>query len=385
MGTETAEAPVAGRASATGRLRVVHVLHFFGTGGLEKGVDTLIRKTAGRIDHEVISTTGETPHDLPPGARQRVLGKRAGNSIPSLFKLAGWLRDLRPCVVHTRNWGGIDGIVAARLAGIRATVHGEHGWAIDDPDGKSMKRRRIRRFLSRWVRTVTCVSKDIEQWLRNDVRVRCPVVQIYNGVDTETYAPGSTGDDVRRELGVPPGAPLVACIGRLDPIKDHPTLFKAFARVRERFPDAQLICVGYGHPPDREHIEGLKGPGVHVLGNRTDVVRLLQASDLFALASKNEGISNTVLEAMAVGLPVVVSRVGGNPELVVEGETGRLFERGNDAELASRMIEYLADPELRAAHGGAGRKRCVAGFSVDAMVRAYEGVWRSTRERAGGG
>jgi glycosyltransferase involved in cell wall biosynthesis len=110
---------------------------------------------------------------------------------------------------------------------------------------------------------------------------------------------------------------------------------------------------------------------------RKDVVRLLQASDVFALASKNEGISNTILEAMAVGLPTVVSRVGGNPELVVEGETGRFFPAGDDAALAERILGYLADPALAAAHGRAGRERCQQRFSVDAMVRAYEEVWRS--------
>jgi sugar transferase (PEP-CTERM/EpsH1 system associated) len=372
----------AGDPGGTGRLRVVHVLHFFGTGGLEKGVETVIRRTADRIDHDVISLEAENPHHLPAGCSQRALGKKPGNSLRSLVRLAGWLRDLRPSVVHTRNWGGIDGIIAARLAGVRAIVHGEHGWAMDDPEGTNARRRRMRRFLSRWVRTMTCVSRDIERWLREAVRVRCPVVQIYNGVDTEAFAPGSTRDEVRRELGVPPGAPLVACVGRLDAIKDHPTLFRAFARVRQRFPDAHLVCVGQGS--ERERLEALKGPGVLLLGNRTDVVRLLQASDVHALASSNEGISNTILEAMAVGLPLVVSRVGGNPELVVEGETGRLFDAGDEAALATRIVEYLSDPALRAAHGRAGRDRCLQRFSVDAMVSAYEAVWRSASAQARG-
>ncbi|MCK6459636.1 MAG: glycosyltransferase [Planctomycetes bacterium] len=372
---ETALDTERAKAAAQQRLRVVHVVYWFGTGGLEKGVDTLIRRTADRIDHEVISLAGDIPHHLPGNSRQRVLGKKPGNSLRSVLRLAGWLRDLRPCVVHTRNWSGIDGILAARLAGIRAVVHGEHGWGVDDPDGTNPRRRRIRRFLSRWVRTTISVSKDIETWLRDDVRLRCPVVQIYNGIDTETFAPAPTGDDVRRELGAPPGAPLILCVGRLDPIKDHGTLFRAFARVRERFPEARLLCVGEGK--DRARVEAAKGPGVHLLGNRTDVPRLLQAADVFALASLNEGISNTILEAMATGLPVVATRVGGNPELVVDGETGRLFTPGDDLALAEAVAGYLADPALRAAHGRAGRARCEERFGVDAMVRAYEAIWRS--------
>jgi len=379
---ETATDTKRERATAHRPLRVVHVVYWFGTGGLEKGVDTLIRKTADRIQHEVISLAGDIPHHLPEGCRQRVLGKKQGNSLRSVFRLAAWLKDLKPCVVHTRNWPGIDGILAARLAGIRAVVHGEHGWGVDDPDGTNPRRRRIRRFLSRWVRTTTCVSKDIEAWLKDDVRVRCPVVQIYNGVDTDAFAPAPTGDDVRKELSAPPGAPLILCVGRLDPIKDHGTLFRAFARVRERFPEARLACVGEGKA--RAEVEKHAGPGVHLLGNRTDVARILQAADVFALASRNEGISNTILEAMATGLPVVATRVGGNPELIAEGETGRFFAPGDDAALAEALEGYLADPALREAHGRAGRARCEERFGVHAMVRAYEGVWRSVAERYGG-
>jgi glycosyltransferase involved in cell wall biosynthesis len=227
---------------------------------------------------------------------------------------------------------------------------------------------------------MTCVSRDIQTWLERDVRVRCPVVQIYNGVDTEVFRPGTTGAEVRRELGCPPDAPLVGCVGRLDPIKDHETLLRAFDELRRRFPAAQLVCVGDG--AERARLTRLAGPGVHLLGTRTDTPRLLQAMDVFALASRNEGISNTILEAMATGLPVVASRVGGNPELVVDGGTGRLFQAGDVDALAAALAEYLGDPALRAAHGEAGRDRCLERFSVDAMVRAYEDVWRACGERA---
>jgi glycosyltransferase involved in cell wall biosynthesis len=170
----------------------------------------------------------------------------------------------------------------------------------------------------------------------------------------------------------------VGIVARLDPIKDHATLFRAFARVRERFPDAELLCIGDG--AERASLLRLATPGIRMLGERRDVPRLLRGLDLFVLPSKNEGIPYTVLEAMAAGLPVAASRVGGHPELVEEGVTGRLFPAGDDAALAEALGSYLAAPEERAAHGAAARARVERLFGTAGMVEAYERVWRATAE-----
>jgi sugar transferase (PEP-CTERM/EpsH1 system associated) len=374
--------PTAGnaRVAATRALRVVHVIHWLGAGGLEKGISTLVRNASKDVEHVVVAMSGvRDPERLLPAATPLLnLKKPEGHSLRFLGRLAGVLRELSPCVVHTRNWAGMDGVVAARLAGIRAVVHGEHGWGVDDPLGTSRRRIRVRRFLSRWTRFFLCVSQDLERWLREDVRVRCPVIQIYNGVDMSAFAGAPTGAEVKAELGLRPDALLVGFVGRLDLIKDHPTLFRAFARVRERFPHAELLCVGDG--PDRAAIERELVPGVHLLGTRYDVPRIVRALDLFVLTSKNEGISNTILEAMASGLPVVATRVGGNPELVEDGTTGRLFPVGDVDALAKALSDYLAEPALRAAHGAAGRDRALRRFGTPAMVHAYEQVWRACAE-----
>src|SRR5208337_5441558 len=99
------------------------------------------------------------------------------------------LKTLRPDVVHTRNWGGMDGILAARLAGVRAIVHGEHGWGMEDPYGLKPKRVMVRRFISLWVREYTCVSQKMENWLLDVIGVRKRITQIYNGVDSQKYHP----------------------------------------------------------------------------------------------------------------------------------------------------------------------------------------------------
>ena len=363
-------APPVRPATAGERPRVVHVVDSFGIAGMEKGVGAVTNGTCDEFDHTlvVLRYLHHTTVPLPPGTEIIEMGKRPGISLRFLWRLSKTLRRLRPAVVQTRNWGSVEGIVAARLAGLRGVIHGEHGWSVVDPHGRNRKQVLARRFLSRFVSEFTCVSKAIRQWLREEVRVRSPVTQIYNGIDTDAYRPGPEGAAVREELGVPADAWVVGMVARSDPIKDPATLFRAFRKLRERVPRACLVSVAFA--PD-EPMDGVFPAGV-----RSDVAPVLRAFDAFALTSLNEGISNTILEAMATGLPVIATRVGGNSELVVDGETGRLFPVGDDDELASILIEYATEPELCRAHGAAARQRAVSGFSLPAMVEAYRAVYR---------
>jgi sugar transferase (PEP-CTERM/EpsH1 system associated) len=364
-----------------GAIHVVHVLHAFGTGGMERGIATVVRNASPGFRHSIVCMwrAGDSVKLLPPETTVLALEKPRGNSARFLWRLRGELRRLRPDVIHTRNWGGLDAILSAQLAGLRCIVHGEHGWDMGDPEGDNPRRLLARRWLSRLVREITCVSRNIERWLVDKVRVRIPVTQIYSGVDTDRFRPGPDGEELRAELQIPCGAPVVGILSRLDAIKDHPTLFAAFARVRERHPGAHLLVVGEG--AERDRLEGLRGPGVHLLGGRVDVPRVLRAFDIFVLPSRNEGISNTILEAMATGLPVIASRVGGNPELVTEGETGSLFPAGDVGALADAILALLDDPDLRRTQGGAGRARAIERFSIASMVRGYEAVWTRVAAR----
>lgn len=358
-------------------VRVAHVLYSFGTGGLEKGIATVVGNASPEFEHIVVCLTesGASARLLPPGTRVVELHKPPGNSPRFLWRLARALRSLRPDVVHTRNWSGMDAVVAARLAGIRNVVHGEHGWGVEDPEGLNPKRLRVRRFLDRWVREYTCVARAMVPWLKDTVGVRRPVTQIYNGVDTERYSPDpGVRARVRRELGIPDGAFVAGVVGRLDPIKDHPTLFAAFAALRQRIPDARLLVVGDG--PERGRLEGLAGEGVVMLGNRPDVPDLLRALDVFVLPSRNEGISNTILEAMAAGLPVIATRAGGNPELVATEQTGVLISPGDRGALCQALDHYAQRAELRRRHGEQARFLARQEFAVETMAAGYHQVYR---------
>jgi sugar transferase (PEP-CTERM/EpsH1 system associated) len=350
------------------KFRIVHLVFSFSTGGMEKGIATLVQATHHEVEHIIVCTTqtGRSEELLPAGTRVISMEKPDGNSIGFLFRLSGLLKSLDPDVVHTRNWAGLDGVIAARLAGIRAVVHGEHGWGMADPDGLNRKRVWIRRVLSFLIREYTCVSQQMVSWLKEDIGVRQRVTQIYNGVDDEEYSPRKSKGD---NNGV-----AICVVGRLDPIKDHLTLFKGFAALRKQIPETQLYVIGDG--PERKRLEQASGEGTIFLGNRRDIPDLLRKMDLFVLPSINEGISNTILEAMATGLPVAATKVGGNIELVQDGINGRLFEVGDWEHLSEIMLDYCLNKEKRTAHGKASRRIIQSRFSIDQMVGAYMQVWK---------
>jgi sugar transferase (PEP-CTERM/EpsH1 system associated) len=295
-----------------------------------------------------------------------------------VLRLATLLRRLRPAIVHSRNWGAIDAVLAARVARVPVVIHGEHGREVTDPEGLDRRRNRFRRLVAPLITRFVTVSFDLHRWLLTTVRIpAAKVVAIHNGVDTSRFA-GREREAARQVLGLPARAVIVGTVGRLDPVKDHAGLLAAFSALRAKHPAAQLVVVGEG--PCRAPLEhrirelGLTG-AVHLLGLRRDVAMLLGGMDVFVLPSLAEGISNTVLEAMATGLPVVATRVGGNPELVENGISGLLVPAGSPSALAAALRSYVADPERRAAHGAAGRRRVLEHFSLEQMAQGYRGLY----------
>lgn len=229
------------------------------------------------------------------------------------------------------------------------------------------------------------VSRDLARWLVEDIGLpRSKVLTICNGVDTHRFCPGGR-QVARAALGIGPEAIVIGTVARLDPVKDQAGLLRAFSRVADD-PRALLLLAGDG--PCRPELEttvselGLDGR-VRLLGERDDVPSVLAAMDVFVLCSIGEGISNTILEAMATGLPVVATRVGGNPELVVDGETGFLVEPRSPAALAAPLRRYLEDPGLLAHHGRSARDLAEAEFSLERMVGAYEQLYERLLDTKG--
>ncbi|MGB5104086.1 MAG: TIGR03088 family PEP-CTERM/XrtA system glycosyltransferase, partial [Steroidobacteraceae bacterium] len=351
---------------------IAHVIHRLDFGGLENGLVNLVnRLPAERYRHAIVCLAG-----FNPVFRQRIqrddvevisLDKRPGKDVGAYGRMWRVLRRLRPAIVHTRNLGTVDMQWVAAAARVPHRIHGEHGWEASDPQGLDPRSLRIRRACRPVIHRYVPMSRDLARWLEQDVGVpHDRIRQLYSGVDCDRFYPPSDYplSAIRYPL-------VLGTIGRLDPVKNQTSLLEAFATLGSERGDLRLTIVGDG--PLRGTLESRAASlgiaeWVTFTGARNDTPDLLRSFDVFVLPSINEGISNTILEAMATGLPVVAGRVGGNPELVEDGVTGRLYDPVVPDALEHALLPYLADPSLRRAHGTAARARVVQNFSLDAMV-----------------
>ncbi|MGA7799191.1 MAG: TIGR03088 family PEP-CTERM/XrtA system glycosyltransferase [Gammaproteobacteria bacterium] len=373
---------------------IVHVIYRLDVGGLENGLVNLINRIPStQYRHAIVCLTDYTEfhrridrEDVPIFA----LHKRPGNDLNMLVRVWRLVRQLRPDIVHTRNLAALECAVPAWLAGARTCIHGEHGRDMLDVDGTSRRYQWVRRLYRPFVKAYVPLSKDLEQYLVSKVAVAPKRIwQIYNGVDTERFAPA---DSERQCVPAPgfstPGTVVVGTVGRLQPVKDQVTLADAFIELLTRRPGLKsrlrLAIVGDG--PLRDEVAGrLQAAGVADLawlpGERSDVPELMRALDIFVLPSLAEGVSNTVLEAMATGLPVVATRVGGNPELIVDGVTGSLVPPSDPKAMAQALSEYVDNDDRRRAHGCAGRERVLERFSMQVMVDRYIALYDRFTQR----
>lgn len=370
------------------RLRVLHVVDSLGVGGTELGLAKVVEVTQGEIAHAVCAVRAGGPTADRLDAREipvHILGKRDGNDWTVPLRFARLCRRTAPDVVHTRNWGSVDAIIGARLARVPVVIHGEHGREASDPEGVNRRRNRLRRALSVFVDRMVAVSDQLRTWLICEVGVpERKVCLLKNGVDAERFCPRDDRDDLRRAHGYAPEDIVVGTVGRLDPVKNQAALLEVLAALAATQPSLHVAIAGNG--PERESLtretaqRGLADK-VALLGHRNDIPEVLNLLDLFVLPSLGEGMCNTILEAMAVGLPVVATSVGGNPELVDDGFTGRLVPVRDRSALARAIALYAADERLRHEHGAAGRRRVVQEFSLGAMAARYRWLYQSEVER----
>lgn len=372
---------------------IAHMMHRFDTGGLENGVVNLINHMpADAYRHAVIALTEITDFKKRiqrPDVQFFALNKQPGHVLwiyPQLYRL---FRRLQPAIVHTRNLAALEAAVPAWAAGVPARIHGEHGRDVGDFDGTNKKCQWIRRIYSPFVKHYIALSEDLAHYLTHPVGIGAKrVTQIYNGVDATRFHPAPQRLDIPGSPFNKAGLWLVGTAGRMQTVKDQTNLARAFVHAIESEPNLRerlrLVMVGEG-PLRRESLTILEAAGLAELawlpGERNDIPDIMRGLDCFVLPSLGEGISNTILEAMASGLPVIATAVGGNPELVLEGHTGHLVPAADPSALASTIAELAKTPEKAHAMGNAGRKRIEAQFSMTAMVNSYMQVYDSQLDR----
>jgi sugar transferase (PEP-CTERM/EpsH1 system associated) len=359
-------------------VRVMHVMHALQPGGMELGVLKVVNGLdRSRVWSSICSTTAATrgvkalvSSDVPVFELQR----RSGNDPKLVWDLYRLFCRERPDIVHTHAWGTLlEGLVAARLARVPLVVHGEHGTLQQRPYQLAIQRwawRRADQVLSVSYRLAERMAA-VTAFPANRIRT------IQNGVDIARFARVGRAE-ARQRLALPLETVVVGTAGRLVRVKDHANLIDALALLRTR--RQRFIAVISGDGPLRAELEArvaerqLTGQ-VRFLGHRSDIEHVFAALDVFVLPSRSEGMSNTILEAMASGVPVVATGVGGADELVEHRRTGLLVPPADSGALAEALEALIADSRLRARMAYAARLKAEDEFSLSRMLRDYEALY----------
>lgn len=349
-------------------------------GGMEMMTVNLARALA-RRGHRVgitcLQEKGELAKELE-GSDIQISVIPCPGSVPLLRAHQG-LRNhfaLRaPDVVHAHNGVWAKAALAARAARVPAVIHTAHGFDLKEPWFSDP----LRWWAGLHTDLVVAVSHPLQQYFIRKIRLPAGrVTTVINGIDTARFAPGAGRGSLRASLGIDPHAPLIGCIARLDPVKNHALLIQAMAVLVRTNPDIRLVLVGDGplREPIQDQVQSL-GLEEHVIlaGTIADTAAVYREFDIFALPSFFEGTSISILEAMASGTPVVATEVGGTPWLLQDGACGRLVPSGDAAAFADAIAQLLDDEGERVRIAAAARARVTAEFDHAAMVRTYERLY----------
>lgn len=280
-------------------------------------------------------------------------------------------------LIHAHEfYMGMIGAVVSCLTGVPliVTIHGKNYY----PD--RMRRRLIFRMTAMQASGFIMVSDELKQFVCSITGMPKRYVQvIHNGVELSQPSKVRAEVNLRAQVGIDQNASIIGTVGALFPVKGQRYLIEAFRIVRMKKAKVHLVILGEGQ--ERESLEqeaqrlGI-GDSVHLLGFRTDVLAMLPQMDVFTLPSLSEGLPLALLEAMAAMRPVVVTRVGGMPELVEDGKTGLLVPPGDASALAASLLRFLENPDWAAQLGKAGRDTIASRFSHDAMVEKYQEIYQ---------
>jgi glycosyltransferase involved in cell wall biosynthesis len=358
------------------RLNVMQMIDTIGGGGAEKAVvDLALHLNPSKYNVTVCATRAGGNY-LPmlerAGRRVLILGRHSRFDVRTL-DLVRILRRRRIHILHTHLFGSNTlGRLLGTLAGVPIIISHEH-WAF-----KYRREVLLDSLLYRLSDRIMVTSEAIKrEVMRLDGTPARYLSVVYNGVDTSIFSPGDGGPDTRQELGIDPDAIVVGMVARLDVRKGgQDLLIRAVSRLRRSYPKVRLLMVGDGPlRPELESLAASLGESVIFAGVRTDVARVLRAMNVFALPSLYEALPIAMLEAMATGLPVIATRVGGIAEAVQDGRTGLLVPPGDEDALYHALGTLVAGPIQAEQMGRRAMSHIRAGFTIDVMARRVEAIY----------
>ena len=364
-------------------MRILHVVPSFGFGGMEKIICAVINNGDHRHRHDILVLDGVA------GAREWISNSEV-SIVPfkkdklrryfflSLFKV---LRESRPDLLMSYNWGAIDAIWIGRLAGISKIIHHEHGFNVEESISTEWRRDIIRAILYRLASKVVVVSHELETMLRRRFRIPGKKVRrIPNGIDTSLYSSDDTArTQTRNSLGYQASHFVIGFSGRVDAVKNLDLLFNIFRGCNPHDSPFRLLIVGDG--PDRLRLEGLCKRAslesyVTFVGAQSEVLPYLRAMDTFLLTSLREQMPLTILEAMAVGLPIIATRVGELPFIIEDGVNGFLRDVNASAEQFVEPLRSLLCYSTHRRLAEAARRKVAQQFPIKTMLGQYADLIR---------
>jgi len=360
-------------------MKIMHILLSLEHGGAEKVAINLIKKMRGNgFEFSVcgLDRLGGLRDELN-GAIQVECANRKGLDLMVPFRLSKIIRRLSPDIIHMHNSTPLlYGTIAGRLAGVNKMVVTQHGSISKESNKMRFGLKRVFGMVNKTV----AVSKDIKEYIKDTYKINGNKLGlIINGIDDDVYKKDTAKKaEYRKKFGLE-GKLVIGHVARLSPEKDQNTLLEAFSIVAKEIADARLVIAGDG--PLNENLQ-LKTYNLQLkdkvlfLGSRNDVPELMNMFDMFVLSSIREGTSLTLLEAMATELPIVATDVGGNPEVVRDGENGIIVPVSNAEALAEKIVYLYKNTDIREKMGKAGRKRVIEEFSLGRMAKEYERIYR---------
>ncbi len=364
------------------KIKILHVVLSMETGGLENGIVNLVNQADSnlfRVDVLCLRERGElADRVINPDSQVIFDNNRDHSLLTAIKKIYKACKSGQYNIVHSHGFTTmLASYIAGNLAGVPKLMNGEHGTIYHS----SAKHRLIQKFLFSKMAMNLTVSEDLKREILDKFFLKKDNFKpIINGVDTDKFSTNTEESNrLRNELGLSKDVIVIGSVGRLVEVKNYKSLLSAYAQLTSSHSKVHLVLAGDG--PERVQIEeqilkyGLSKK-VHLLGRRDDIPQIMNLLDIFVLPSFSEGLSNTLLEAMSCGTPVVACDVGGNKEIIRQDITGFLYESNNVNELCSILNDLSNDKDQITRLSKQSREHILANYSLNSMVTNYESAYK---------